>query len=145
MTRLTELANPRGGDHTHAVLADVAGLAVRVHVASLARLLPEHGEAAPGDAGAGVHTHRAVTAVLVTGALPRVTRVSLRRGLREYLLNCIMYHVFWIWIGSSPESVSNQKLYKTSKVHFIHIVKVWMQHHTKLYVLWVQCIYMNFE
>ena len=81
MTELTKLSIPRGGDHAHAVLAHVASLAVRVHVARLARLLPEHGEAAAGDPGAGVHTHRAVTAVLVTGALPRVTRVSLSRGL----------------------------------------------------------------
>ena len=90
MVELTELAIPRGGDHAHAVLAHVAGLAVRVHVARLARLLPEHGEAAAGHAAAGVHADRAVTAMLVTGALPRVTGVSTSRSLLityRYLLN----------------------------------------------------------
>ena len=90
MVELTELAIPRGGDHAHAVLAHVAGLAVRVHVARLARLLPEHGEAAAGHPAAGVHADRAVTAVLVTGALPRVTGVSTSRSLLityRYLLN----------------------------------------------------------
>ena len=81
MVELTELAIPRGGDHAHAVLAHVAGLAVRVHVARLARLLPEHREAAASHAAAGVHADRAVTAVLVTGALPRVTGVSTSRSL----------------------------------------------------------------
>ena len=84
MTWLTELADPRGGDHAHAVLAHVARLAVGVRVAALARLLPEHGEAAAGHPGARVHAHRARAAVLVARALARMARVALSRGLETF-------------------------------------------------------------